>query len=135
VIRWHDLAALIDRAENDEVGARAQRADLGHFERSESAREGELCLVGHVLAAKYNDRMLLERCARLLVCGGVGRDLGKCHAAQLGGEARTQRDDLHRRALRCFGSSTFPQNRPASKERLSAMLIIRACPHNRQHAF
>jgi hypothetical protein len=135
VIRRHDVAVLIDRAEDHEVGARAQRADLGHLERPEPAREGELHLVGHILAVKDNDRMLLERRARLVVCRGVGRDLGKRHAAQLGGEARTQRNDLHRRALRCFGCSTFPQNRPASKERLSAMLIILACPRNRQHAF
>jgi len=33
--------------------------------------------------------MLLERRARLFVGGVVRRDLGKRHATQLGGEART----------------------------------------------
>ena len=108
MIRRHDLAVLVDRAEDDEVGAGAQRADLGHFERSEPAREGELHLVGYVLAAEDEDRMLLERGARLLVRGVVGRDLGERHAAQLGGEAWTQRDDLHRRALLGFGFPNFP---------------------------
>src|SRR5262245_57264444 len=42
--------------------------------------------------------MLLERRARLFICGVVRRDFGQRHAAQLGSKARTQRDDLHRRA-------------------------------------
>jgi hypothetical protein len=89
-------------------------------------------LVGNILAAKDKDRMLLERGARLLVRGGVRRDLGEGHAAQLGGEARTQRNDFHRRALHRFGvSSTFPQNRPAGKEALYAweigLLLPRVC--------
>jgi hypothetical protein len=82
-------------------------------------RECELRLVGHILAAKDKNRMLLERGARLLVRGVVGRDLGERHAAQLGGEARTQRDDFHRRALHRFGvCSAFHQNQPAGKEAL-----------------
>jgi hypothetical protein len=93
-------------------------ADLGHLERSEAAREGELRLVGHILIAKNKDRMLLERRARLLVSGVVRGDLGKRHAAQLGRETRTQRDDLHRRGLRRYGVylKIFHQNRPAGKE-------------------
>src|SRR5258708_15046654 len=39
--------------------------------------------------------MLLKRRACLLVCGVIRRDIGKRHAAQLGGEALTERDNLH----------------------------------------
>src|SRR5262245_33048256 len=60
--------------------------------------------------------MLLERGTRLLVGGVVRRDLGQRHAAQLGGKARTQRDDVHRRVLRCFCvCSTLHQNRWSDK--------------------
>src|SRR5262249_12488549 len=97
VIRRHNVAVLVDRAEDHEIGARTQRADLGYLERPEPAREGELRLVGHLLAAKDDHRMLLERGARLLVCAVVRRDLGERYATQLGGEARTWRADLHRR--------------------------------------
>src|SRR5262249_34014809 len=81
-----------------EVGAGAERSHLGHFERPEPTREGELRFVGHLLAAKDNDRVLLEGRPRFFICGLVGRDPGQRDAAQLGGKARTQRDDLHRRA-------------------------------------
>jgi hypothetical protein len=89
VIRRHDIAVLVDGAQDHEVRAGAQRADLGDLERPEPAREGELRLVGHLLAAKDNDRMLLERRARLFIGGVVRRDLGKRYPTQLGGEART----------------------------------------------
>ena len=82
--------------------AGAERADLGHFRRAEAAREGELALVGHLLAAKHQNRMLLERRARRRIRGIVGRDVGKRHAAQLGGKAWTQRDDVHRQVLPGF---------------------------------
>src|SRR5262245_5088516 len=60
--------------------------------------------------------MLLERGARLSVGLVVRRNLGQRHAAQLGGKARTQRDDVHRPVLRCFcDGSTFLQNRPSDK--------------------
>src|SRR5262245_6237715 len=60
--------------------------------------------------------MLLECGARLLVGGVVRRDLGQRHAAQLGGKARTQRDDVHRRVLHRFCvCSTFHQNRCSDK--------------------
>ena len=118
VIRWYDLAVFVDRAEDHEVRARALRTDLGHLERPEAARERELRLVGHGLAAKDKDRVLFDRRARLLVCGGIRRDLGKRHTAELGGKARTQRDDFHQRTLsRLRGYSTFHQNRPAGKKR------------------
>src|SRR4029077_5506616 len=45
-------------------------------------------------------RMLLERRAHRRINGVVGRDIGQRHAAQLGGKAWTQRDDVHRRILR-----------------------------------
>ena len=106
MIRRHDLAVLVDGREDREVGAGAERADLGHLQRPETAREGELRVVGHVLAAKDQHRMLLERGADLPVCVLIGRDVGDADAAQLGAEARTQRDDFHRRVL---GSIVFVQ--------------------------
>ena len=87
---------------DDEMRAGAERADLGHFGRTEAAREGELALVGHLLAAKDQNRMLLERRARRRVGGIVGGDVGKRHAAQLGGKTRTQRNDVHRQVLPGF---------------------------------
>src|SRR5215510_8287814 len=112
VVRRHDLAVLVDRAEDHEIGAGAQRANLGHLEWPKAAREGKLRLVGDVLAAENNDRMFLKGRARHLVCGVVSRDLGERYTAQLGGKARTQRYDVHRQTP--FGvCATFPPNRPA----------------------
>jgi hypothetical protein len=115
MIRRHDLAVLVDRAEDDEIGAGAERTDLGHLERSEPARERQLRLVGHLLTAKDDDRMLLERRPRRVVGGLIGRDVGERHAAQLGGKARTQRNDFHRRALRWLYCSSFHEITPARK--------------------
>src|SRR5215470_17987197 len=113
VISRHDFAVFVDRAQDHEIGADAQRADFGYLERPKAAREGELHLVSDVLVPKDNDRMLLKGRPRHLVCGIVRRDLDERHPAQLGGKARTQRDDFHRRPP--FGvCSTFPPNRPAS---------------------
>src|ERR1035437_8879578 len=77
-------------------------ADLGHLRRTEAAREGELALVGHLLAAKHQNRMLLERRAHRRVGSVVGCDVAKRHAVQLGGEAWTQRDYVHRQVLPGF---------------------------------
>src|SRR4029453_14951649 len=56
--------------------------------------------------------MLLEGRARYLVGGVIRRDLDERCPAQLGGKARPQRDDFHRRPpFRVC--STFPPNRPA----------------------
>src|SRR5689334_855449 len=52
VIRRHDLAVLVDRAEDHEIGTRAHRANFGDLERPEATRESELRLIGDVLAAK-----------------------------------------------------------------------------------
>ena len=79
--------------------AGADRADFCHFWRPEAAREGELALVGHSLAAKHQNRMFFERGTHRPIGGIVGRDIGKRDAAQFGGKARTQRDDVHRRIL------------------------------------
>src|SRR5215470_12061911 len=108
VIRRHDLAVLVDRAEDHEIGANTQRANLGYLERAKTARESELHLIGDVLAAKHKDRMLLKGRARYLVCGVIRRDLSKRYAAQLGCKARTQRDDFHRQPpfRRLLNSST-----------------------------
>src|SRR4029453_10898270 len=56
--------------------------------------------------------MLLKGRARYLVGGVIRRDLDERCPAQLGGKARPQRDDFHRRPpFRVC--STFPPNRPA----------------------
>src|SRR5690348_4181466 len=44
VIRRHDLAVLVDRAEDHEIGTHSQRANFGHLERPKATREGELGL-------------------------------------------------------------------------------------------
>src|SRR5690349_11381792 len=48
VIRRHDLAVLVDRAENHEIGPHSQRADFGYLERPKATRESELRLIGDV---------------------------------------------------------------------------------------
>ncbi len=63
----HDLAVGADSGEDDEVGAGADGADLGDLERPEAAREGKLDVVGHLLAAEHQNRMVLERRAHRLV--------------------------------------------------------------------
>src|SRR5215510_3297697 len=88
VIRRHDLAVLVDRTEDHEIGADAQRANFGYLERPKATRESKLRLIGDVLAAKDQDRMLLKGRTRYLVCGVVRRDLGKRYSAQLSGKAR-----------------------------------------------
>ena len=84
------------------MAAGAERADFGHFRRTEAARERELALVRHVLAAKHQNRMFLERRARRRISGVVLGDVGERDAAQLGGKAWTQRDDFHRTYLPGF---------------------------------
>ena len=59
------------------MGAGALRADLGQFERPEAAREGDLNVVGDVLVAKNQDRMLFERGAHRSVCGVISRDIAQ----------------------------------------------------------
>src|SRR6516165_9427190 len=97
VIGGHDLTVLIDGGEDDEICAGALCGGQRDFERPEAARERYLDVVGYLLVAKQQDRMLLERSAYFAVCVIVGSDVGKRDAPQLGGKARTQRDGLHRR--------------------------------------
>ena len=52
VIGRHDMAILADRAEDHEMGTGALRPDFRYFRRTEAAREGELGLIVHLLAAK-----------------------------------------------------------------------------------
>src|SRR5215475_6737049 len=129
MIRRHDLAVLVDRAEDHEVGARAQRADLGHLERSEPARERKLGLVGHLLAAKDNDRMLLERRARYAASSAaISASVTPLSSAAKPG---TPRDDLHRRAP--VASIAQPSTRPTDPQgsppllARPAMIAGRAC--------
>src|SRR5262245_30460820 len=129
MIRRHDLAVLVDRAEDHEVGARAQRADLGHLERSEPARERKLGLVGHRLAAKDNARMLLERRARYAASSAaISASVTPLSSAAKPG---TPRDDLHRRAP--VASIAQPSTRPTDPQgsppllARPAMIAGRAC--------
>ena len=95
MIRRHDLAVLVDSAEDHQVGAPTRRGGRGHLQRPEATGEGKLRLVGHILIAKDQNRMLLQCRARLTVRVVICGDVLKHHAAQLCGEARTQRDDVH----------------------------------------
>ena len=114
VILGHHLAVVADGGEDDEIGAGAERADLGRLRRPETARKGELALAAHLLAAKQQNRMVLERRAHRRVNGIVGRDIGQRHAAYFGGKAWTQRDDFHGSILHGFLiCRTFLQNRCA----------------------
>src|SRR5262245_33759753 len=111
VIRRHDLAVLVDRAEDHEIGPDAQRANFGFLKRPKATRESELRFIGDVLAAKDKDRMLLECRSRHPICGVVRRDLDERYPAQFRSKARTQRDDFHRRPPFDV-CSTFPPNQP-----------------------
>jgi len=71
------------------MGAGALRRRRRDFERAETARKGDLRVIGDVLIAKDEDRMLFEGSAHRPIGGIVMGDIGKRHAAQLGGEART----------------------------------------------
>ena len=135
VIGRHDFAVGADGGEDDEVAAGAERADFGHFRRTEAARERKLALVGHVLAAKHQNRMFLEGRARRSISGIVCGDIGERDAAQLGGKARTQRDDFHRRispAL-CVWPS-FLQNRAGWQCALAALPLVTLDKPRRQLA-
>ena len=117
VVGRHHLAVWTEGGQRDEMRTGAERTDLGHFRRTEPAREGELTLVGHFLAAKHQNRMLLESRARLCIGSVVHSDLRKRYAAQLGSETRTQRDDVHRQVLPgIIVWPIFAQNRPADKD-------------------
>ena len=117
VIFRHDFAVIADRGQDDEVRASAERADLGHLRRPETARERKLALAADLLIAKQQNRMLLERATHRCIDRIVGGDIGERHAANFGGEARTQRDDVHWIILRKFlVCLIFPQKRRAGKE-------------------
>src|SRR5580704_17916450 len=114
VILGHHLAVVADGGEDDEIGAGAERANLGHFGRPETARKGELALAAHLLAAKQQHRIVLERSAHRGINGIVGRDVGQRNAAYFGGKAWTQRDDFHGSILHGFLIClTFLQKPPA----------------------
>ena len=99
MIGRHDVAVLVDGRKNHEVGTSALRGDVGHLQRTEAAREGKLRVVGDILVAKDQNRMLLERRAGLPVRLIIGSDISKRYTTELGGKARTYRDDFHRRSL------------------------------------
>src|ERR1044072_264101 len=98
MIRRNDLAVLTDGGEHRKIGACAGGAYFGYFGSSETSRERKLALVGHILIAKNQNRMLFERRAHGSVCGIVRRDVSQRDAAQLGGKARPKRKDFHRRS-------------------------------------
>ena len=133
MIRRHDFAVRADGGQGDEMGAGAERADLGHLGRTEAAREGELALVGHLLAAKHQDRMLLEGRARRRVGGIVSGNIGERHAAQFGGKTWTQRDHVHRQVLPDFIIFFyFPPKRTGRQGSEIMPILSRACASSTQ---
>src|SRR5262245_46011377 len=99
VIGGNDLAIRPDGRQNGKIRARARRANLGYLRWTEATREGELPVVGHVLSAKHQNRMVLESRTHRRVCGIVGFNVAKRHAAQLGSKARPEWEDFHRCVL------------------------------------
>src|ERR1700740_204209 len=98
------------------MAAGAERTDLGYFRWTEATRKFELALVGDVLAAKHQHRMLLECRAHRRISGIVHTHLRKRHAAQFGGKPRTQRYDFHRVSSVIFIGLIFCQWQMFSKE-------------------
>src|SRR6267378_6675880 len=99
VIGRDHLAVEADGTEDHKMRTRALRADLGYFRWTEAARKRQLKLVGHLLAAQHQNGMFFKSSPRRHISGVVKGDIGKCHTAQLGGESRTQRDNVHRQVL------------------------------------
>ncbi len=97
VIFAHHVALLVESREDHQVGAVALRLRLGDLERSEVSREGKLRLIGDVLVAKDQNRVLLERRAHPRVCAVVGRNVVDGDSAQFRCKARAQRHHVHRR--------------------------------------
>src|SRR6516162_3315184 len=120
MVRRHNLAVLVNGAENDKIGTDSLRSDLGYFERPEAARKSKLRLVCYILAAKDEHQMLLEGGAHRLVGAIVGRDIAKRDAAQLGRKARTHGNDFHRRS-----PSGAPPGRAYSKNSCLSMIFFR----------
>src|SRR5436305_11232280 len=52
MVRRHNFAIVVNRAENNEIGAGPLRSDLGNFKWSEPARKRKLRLVRYLLPAK-----------------------------------------------------------------------------------
>ena len=90
MILRHDFAVRTDGGEDDEIGAGAERADLGCFRRAEAARERKLAFAVDLLVAKHQDGMLLERRAHRGIDGIVGGNIGERHAAYFGGKTWTR---------------------------------------------
>ena len=61
--------------------AGADRADFCHFQRAEFARESDLEVIGDVLTAKHEERVLFERGAHRVISGLVVRHVGERHTA------------------------------------------------------
>ena len=102
MIRRHDFAIRANGGEDDEMRSGAERADFGHLGRAKAAREGKLALVRDILAAKHQNRIVLEGRAHRRVGGIMRGDVGQRYAAQFGAESRAQGNDFHRRILRAF---------------------------------
>jgi hypothetical protein len=129
MIGRHDLAVLVHGREDHQVRARAGRRRRCYLQRPEAARERDLRIVGHILAAEDHDRMLLEGRARRPIGSIIGGDVGERYATDLGGKARTERDDIHRRASLAYRLLKFPPNRvrrqPSARTLSHQCLLLR----------
>src|SRR6516165_4647392 len=133
MIRRHNLAVLVNGAQNDQIGAGPLRSDLGDFKRSEAARKSELRLVCYTLAAKDEHGMLLEGGAHCLVGAIVVGDIGKRDTAQLGRKAWTQGGDFHRRSP-SMSTSVAGQNREPEAGHVIRLRNSRIAIHLMHHA-
>src|SRR5581483_9089894 len=97
MVRRNDFAVRADGGENDEVAAGAERADLRDLWRPETARKGELAIVGYVLVAEDEHRVFFEGRAHLGVNTIVICDIGEFDPTQFGGKTWAQWNDLHGR--------------------------------------
>src|SRR5689334_2968988 len=93
--RRHERAVRADVVEAAVERARADRALLDDLERPEGARERDLEIVGHVLVAEDEDRVLFERGADRAVGGIAARDVQQADAADLRSETGSEWNNLH----------------------------------------
>src|SRR6185437_2195035 len=91
----------------------------------EPPREGKLRLVGHILAAEQQDRMVFEGGSHFRIDIIVCRHIGERHAAQFGGKTWTNRDDVHRHPPRkSYDLREFPPKPATRQECLTGCLTV-----------